>query len=159
VLIEEDCESVRDSEYCYCLADNVITGSCERCEKCYLEYPYEEAYKYIVDLENHSIKKSFIVIPPGSVEALYVPKNTRVNIIEISGVSVSLLVKEGDEVNIGDRVARILTSKGEVRSHRVNTEGLVLYVTDLFGGSSERILILIGDKNSLGRIRIESRGS
>ncbi|MGC9009229.1 MAG: DUF2118 domain-containing protein [Sulfolobales archaeon] len=153
-MIEEECEKARDSNYCYCLVNNEITRSCERCEKCFLEYPYEDAYKYIIDLENQLIKKSFIITPPGSPEALYIPKNTKVNIIEISGVSVSLLVKEGDEIKRGDRVARILTSKGEIRSYKINTEGIVLYVTDLFGGSSERILILIGSKNSLGRVRI-----
>ncbi len=139
--------------------NNEIRRSCDECEKCFLEYPYEESYRYIVDLENQLVKKSFIVIPSGSEEGLYVPENIKVSITEISGLSVSILVREGYIVKKGDKIARILTSKGELRSFRTDTEGVVLYITDLFGGSSERILILIGDINSLGRIKVESRRS
>lgn len=155
ILVETNCDTIKDNRYCYCLKNHRLHRDCASCEKCFVEHPYEEAYKLIVDLHDLRVKKDFVVYTPKSNQGIYIHRETTLSVVEITGASILLLVSEGDEITENSVIAKIFTSKGELRNFRTRTSGVILYITDAIEGSPEKILILIGDKNSLGRVEIE----
>ncbi len=64
-------------------------------------------------------------------------------VTEVSGSEVFANVKEGDYVRRGDKLAYIVTGKGEVRSVRSSSEGLVVLVYEVPTSRPSRIIIFV----------------
>ncbi|MEZ0289646.1 MAG: DUF2118 domain-containing protein [Sulfolobales archaeon] len=155
ILLEESCNTV-SSDRCHCLdlENNILRKSCVGCGRCFIEYPYEEAFKHIYDFSKSSCSKTFIVVLPRSSEGILVPVNTSLRVIEIQGVYIRTLVSEGEEISAGSKIAQILTGKGEFRTFRSSGEGVVVYISDLLEEDFNKIVILVADKLSLQRVEI-----
>ena len=90
---------------------------------------YEEAGRLFLDIVSGEIvRKTAIVIPRLGRKALYVEPGTPAMIYEAGGLQTVFNLYEGARVDPGDKIAYILTSKGETRSLRSEDKGIILYI-------------------------------
>ncbi|MEM4484386.1 MAG: DUF2118 domain-containing protein [Sulfolobales archaeon] len=156
ILLESLCEDVRDPEHCYCLDQDakILGHGCGECSKCYVEKPYEEAYKYFYDSERSLSSRSFVVVPPRSSYGLLVPSGASLKALILKGSYVTTLVSEGEEIKEGSRIAQILTRKGEFRTYRSPLEGVVIYISNMLEEDYSNVIIILAEKISLDRVEI-----
>ena len=90
---------------------------------------YEEAWSLIVDPVEAIATKSFLtVIPWEGYRGVYVGRNSKLELVEARGVEVYIISREGSKVEEDTVLAYILTRKGETRSRRAGTSGIIAYI-------------------------------
>ncbi len=141
----------------YCVTDPgenpVVTAECgSNCSDCYIEVPYEEAEQLIMG--SGVIKCGFIIMWEGSDQCLLVREGAIAHSIEIEGYRVYGIVSEGENVAKGDRIAYIVTGKGEVRTVRSLFPGVVAYAAQKPESKPEKLLLIIIGGENVRRARI-----
>lgn len=120
---------------------------------------YEDVVDKAIDLVEAVFKKAVIVVPryrvKGELEAYLVEKNTRNCLIEVKSIHPYVLVREGDKIDLHDKIAYMVTGKGEVRVYKSPCKGLVLLVVNFPWEKPERYLIVVVGENDIRRIRIK----
>ncbi len=107
---------------------------------------YEDAWDLVLDPVEGNAKRSFaVVLPWRGFEALYISKGTRLLLLEAHGVQVNFVAKEGDKVKERDVVAYALTGKGETRTLRAETRGVIALIAWQKGTHPPRYAIAIAD--------------
>ncbi|MCD6487881.1 MAG: DUF2118 domain-containing protein [Desulfurococcales archaeon] len=118
---------------------------------------YENILNYI-DLVNATIKEDIIIIPQFNPEkimnALYIKHNTPLCIIEVKGVSPYVLISEGALVKENDKIAYVVTGKGEIRVYKSPCTGIVALVVNLPWEKPERYVIIVVDEKHVKRVRV-----
>lgn len=161
IALSHNCRSIDQTLFGrnkYCLEERggeyiVVRGCGESCSNCYVEIPYEEASTMFLKGEGRN-PCSFIIMWESSEEALHISEGVELGVIEVEGHRVHWLVSEGDSVRVGDRVAYITTSKGEVRSVRSSFSGIVVYISQLPASKPEKLLFVIVGGENVRRARI-----
>ncbi|MEB3787775.1 MAG: DUF2118 domain-containing protein [Desulfurococcales archaeon] len=116
---------------------------------------YEKALEEILpDLSQPVVARSFIVLVPWRREALLVEKGTRVTLVEARGTHVTHTAREGDRVDEGTVLAYVLTGKGETRTVRARSRGVIAYVGWL-GDSPQTHVYVIVPEDSVTRLEVE----
>ncbi len=112
--------------------------------------PYEWGWLRVFDPVEAIATRAFAVVVPWiGYKALLVEAGTRLRLVEARGVQVSVVAREGEEVAARSVLAYLVTGKGETRTVRAGTEGLIVYIAWEPGGPAERYVYLIADKDSI----------
>ncbi|ABN69924.1 conserved hypothetical protein [Staphylothermus marinus F1] len=118
---------------------------------------YEHIINYI-DLVKPATKKAFIVIPEYSGEkemnGFLIDENKKLCLIEVKGIQPYVFPREGDEIEERDKVAYIITGKGEVRTIRSPCKGVVLLVINFPWEKPEKYVLAVVNKNDIREITI-----
>ncbi|ADI32729.1 DUF2118 family protein [Staphylothermus hellenicus] len=118
---------------------------------------YEHIINYI-DLVKPATKKAFIVIPEYSGEkemkGFLIDENKKLCLIEVKGVQPYVFPREGDVIEERDKVAYIITGKGEVRTIRSPCKGVVLLVINFPWEKPERYVLAVVNKDDIREIII-----
>ena len=97
--------------------------------KAYGLVPYESGWNLAVDPVRATITRGILVVVPWSNwKGLLLEEGTRVKILEVRGVQPVLVAREGDNIREGEVIAYVLTGKGETRTVRSTTSGLIAYI-------------------------------
>lgn len=115
---------------------------------------YEDVLKYI-DLSKNALEKTVVVVEKYGLDemnALLVEKNTPLCILEIKGLSPYVFVHEGYSINKHDKVAYVITNKGEVRSVKSPCEGVVFLVINISWEKPEKYILMVVGRNEYRRI-------
>lgn len=111
---------------------------------------YEEALSAAVDLENAVVARSMAVrVPWKDDRAMYVAGGTSVHLVEVGGLQTVFYSYEGDDLEEGDVLAYVLTSKGETRTIRVEREATVFYVAWVPGSHPPTHVVVLVDEENL----------
>jgi hypothetical protein len=90
---------------------------------------YEEGWRLIVDPVEARVSRSFLtLIPWMDYKGVYVERGARVELVEARGAEVYIISREGSVVDENTVLAYILTRKGETRTKRARTKGVVAYI-------------------------------
>ncbi|RLG81706.1 MAG: DUF2118 domain-containing protein [Thermoprotei archaeon] len=117
---------------------------------------YEDALRYI-DLVKPEIVKSIVVIKKyggGVMKGMLVEKGVTPCLAEAKGYRVYVEVREGDVIERSDRVAYIITSKGEIRIYRSPCTGLVLLVVNIVWDKPEKYILVVVNRDEAREITI-----
>lgn len=101
--------------------------------------------------------RSFIVIREYGKEplrGLLIEKNTRPCLIEIKGYKPLVLTTEGKKIDKGDKIAYVITNKGEVRVIRSPCSGVVVLVINLPWEKPEKYILVVVGENEYRQIII-----
>ncbi len=120
---------------------------------------YEDIVDKALDLINAVFRRAVIVIPrfrgKGDLDALLIEKNTKACLIEVKSIQPYILVREGDEIDLNDKIAYMVTGKGEVRVYKSPCKGLVVLVVNFPWEKPERYLLVVVSKDGVRRIKIK----
>jgi hypothetical protein len=118
---------------------------------------YEDILNYI-DLTKPLITKSLIIIPRFNPEeemkGLLVEKNTSVCLIEVKGVQPYVFPRESDFIEENEKIAYIVTGKGEVRVIKSPCKGIVLLIINLPWEKPEKYILVVVDRDAARQITI-----
>jgi len=90
---------------------------------------YEEGWKLIVNPVESVASRSFLtVVPWMGYKGVYVNRGARVELIEARGVEVYIISREGTVVEEDTVLAYTLTRKGETRTRKAGTTGVIAYI-------------------------------
>jgi len=90
---------------------------------------YEEGWRLIVDpVESIALREFLTVIPWEGYRGVYVRRGAKLELVEARGAEVYIVSREGSEVDERTVLAYILTRKGETRTRRAGTRGVVAYI-------------------------------
>jgi len=117
----------------------------------FVELLYDKVPGVAVDLTSGLVLFDLMIIvgPKGFL----MKAGSRVNIVEVSGYRVFAAVREGDTVAQNDRIAYVLTGKGNVRTIRSPYNGVVVYVGEIIPSTVQRYIILIAGEG--GAINVD----
>jgi len=110
-----------------------------------------------LDLIEATVKQSFLVIRKYGLplmEGLLVEKNTKLCFIEVRGRYPVVFVSEGDNVDVGDKIAYIVTGKGEVRVVKSPCSGIVVLSINITWERPEKYILVVVDRNECRRVTI-----
>jgi len=107
----------------------------------FVELLYDKVPGVAVDLTSGLVLFD-LIIRIGS-KGFLMKAGSRVNVVEVSGYRVFVIVREGDAVAQNDRIAYVLTGKGNVRIIRSPYNGVVVYVGEIIPSTVQRYIILI----------------
>ena len=110
--------------------------------KIYVQEIYDDAYKWLIDLENGIIMRNSIIITPNG-EYIFLKKGKRVYLFEAMGRIVVPLVKVGEKILSGRRIAAIFTGKREVRYLRSDSAGKIVYIAQIEIKPQRYLIVLI----------------
>ncbi len=147
-------------DYYIVLESGVYRFSKQPCgEEFYGHIVYEDVIDKAVDLVEAVVVKDFIVIPryraKGDLDALHIPSNTRLCIMEVKSLHPYVFVDEGDFVGKGDRIAYMVTGKGEVRVYKSLCSGIVVLVVNITWERPERYIIVVVGESDVRRITVK----
>ncbi|MCS7386441.1 MAG: hypothetical protein DRJ18_00565 [Candidatus Methanomethylicota archaeon] len=108
----------------------------------YIQRVYDDAYRWLVDFEAGVVLKSAVVLPL-SGPPIFLHEGERVYLIEALGRIVVPLVRVGEVVSPGRRLAAIFTGKRELRYLRSDVSGRIAYVGQIDVKPQRYIFILI----------------
>ena len=117
---------------------------------------YEDVLNFL-DLIEATAKRSFLVIKkysPPHMEGLLIEKNTKLCFIEVRGHYPIVYVSEGDGVDVGDKIAYIVTGKGEVRVVKSPCSGIVVLSVNITWERPEKYILVVVDRNDCRRVTI-----
>ncbi len=118
---------------------------------------YEEILSYM-DSTKPFITKSLIVIPrfnpDEEMKGLLVEKNTSVCLVEVKGVQPYVFPHESEFIEENEKIAYIVTGKGEVRVVKSPCRGIVLLVINLPWEKPEKYILVVVDKDATRQITI-----
>lgn len=138
------------------------------------EKEYDEIYGHIIyenvldlalNLVKPEITRELIVIEEftgkNEMRGLIIPASTKPCLIEVKGASPYVFFKEGDEVKEGDKLAYVITRKGEVRVIRSPCEGIIILNINITWEKPEKYIMVVVGKDELRQITIRkgTRGS
>ncbi len=109
----------------------------------FLQEVYEDALNQIIDLEGRVVKLSFIVYVPWHGKYMLIERGTELDIIEVSGKQVFLLVREGDLIHFNDKIATIITGKREARTFRSPANGVIVYISRILDITTRDVYIVL----------------
>ncbi len=116
--------------------------------------PYESGWNLILDPVEAKIIRAFAVIVPWlKDEAIYVSAGVKVKLIEVEGVQVNFIAREGEKVDEKTVLAYVVTNKGETRTLKANTKGLIVYIAWRPSSNPERYVYLITDPNDIKMLK------
>ena len=148
-------KGVESDEYAI-IEDDEVKFVEEYREGAYGKVPYEIPLTEIIDLLEEKLKKDILIHLPKEGKAILVPEGTSVKVIRSSHIKVGVSVSEGDEIEVGEEVARGLTTKGEVRRIRSNQGGVVVMVHWEPYGGKDIYHIIIAPPGSVRFLRATS---
>lgn len=119
----------------------------------FVQEVYDDAYKWMVDLESGIVLRDCIILPSKICEPIVLRRGTRVYLLEAVGRIVRSFVEPGDEVYRGMKVAAIFTGKGEVRYLKSSVGGRVVYVAQV-GSKPQRYLFIIAPSEMCGGLDV-----
>lgn len=94
--------------------------------ECYRRDTKVECYELALELiKRKNVEEDFTVCNRRKEVCLGLSRNSSIVVVEISGLEVYPQVDVGDYVRVGDLLAYVVTSKGEVRSRRSDLEGYI----------------------------------
>lgn len=145
-----------DDQYILVLSRDVL-DKYSGCKRVFGHIVYEDIAEYL-DITKPATTKSFIIIPEYSGEEIMkgflVEENTDICLIEVKGVQPYVFPREGEKVKERDKVAYIITGKGEVRVVRSPCEGMVLLVINFPWEKPERYILAVVNKDDVREITI-----
>ena len=113
---------------------------------------YEEGAS-IHDLDALKTRGTYAVLLPGKHEAILVEESVGFHAIEVRGVQVNFVAREGDYVREGSVLSYVLTGKGETRTIRSTVSGIVTYILWFRDEPGQRYAYIIVDVDSIVRLR------
>ncbi len=107
---------------------------------------YEAGWNLIFDpIEAKVIRPFAIMIPWMKNRIIYVENELELKLVEAKGIQVYLVSREGDKIDKKDIMAYIVTNKGETRTLRSPTDGVVVYIAWKPLSAPERYIYLLVD--------------
>ncbi|GEM_PF-717118 len=110
--------------------------------KVYVQGIYDDAYAWLVDFETGIIRKNVIIVSPRG-DIIRLNRGDKVYLIEATGRTVVPLVKLGEYVLEGRRLAAIFTGKREVRYLRSDVSGRIAYIAQVESKPHRYLIIMI----------------
>ncbi|GAB6147979.1 DUF2118 domain-containing protein [Stetteria hydrogenophila] len=115
---------------------------------------YEDAWDLVLEpLEGKAKRGYALILPWRGFEAIYIPRGTRLSLVEAGGVRVDFTVREGDKVEERDVVAYVVTGKGEVRTVRAGARGVVVLIAWQKSRDPLRYTIAVADNADVYTLR------
>ncbi len=127
-------------------------------EEYYGHILYEDVVEKAIDLEKAVVKKEFIVIPrytgEKEMKALLVREGAEACLMEISGVNPYTSLREGDFIETREKIAYIITGKGEVRAYKSPCSGIVVVVANLPWETPEKYIVVVVSRDAVREITV-----
>jgi hypothetical protein len=112
--------------------------------------PYEWGWLRLFDPLQALVTRDFAVVVPWlSYKALYMRAGVRLCLVEVSGIHVNIVAREGEEVGERSILAHVVTGKGETKTLRPGCRGLVVYIAWEPGAEVDRYVYLIAEKDKV----------
>jgi len=112
--------------------------------------PYEWGWLKVFDLLKAVVTRDFaVVIPWLSYKALYLRAGVRLCLVEVSGIHVNIVAREGEEVVERSILAYAVTGKGETKTLRPGCRGLIVYIAWEPGAEVDRYVYLVAGKDDV----------
>ncbi len=128
-------------------------------ENFYGHIVYEDVVEKALNLEKLTTTRSIVVVPRLSfsrnIDGILVSEGTPICIDEVVGRTAVIHVSEGDVVSIGDRLASIVTGKGDVRTYRTSCSGVVVLVVGYVWLKPEKYVVVTVGEEHARRISIK----
>ncbi len=146
---------------CYIVFDGVEYrfSSEKKGVKSYGHILYEDVIDKAIDLVNGKTTREIIVIPrfkkSQEIEALYVDKGVNICLMEIKAYQPYVFVSEGDVVEERDKIAYMVTGKGEVRVYKSVCRGIVFLVVNIPWERPEKYILVVVNEDDVRRITIK----
>ncbi len=153
----------KSSKYICRISDEYVLVKEPVSNECYGHIIYEGILKYF-DLANPILEKDVIVIPEFSDEellkGLFVKKGTKLCLIEISGYKPYIPPREGEKINVKDKIGVVITNKYEVRVIKSPCRGVVIFVINIVWEKPEKYILAVVSENDVRQITIrKSQGN
>ncbi len=148
-IVSENRLYVDMNNYRYC--PNPIEGF-----EPFREVMYNNLVDIAIDIEK-GVTKTDIVVDPRRDKLMLVLRDTPLSIVEAQGKRVYPLFREGDKVSINDKLFYIVTGKYEVRVVRSNTNGVVLYVSEVVPRTPQTFIMVICDESKVKWLELDDR--
>jgi len=140
-------EGYNEGPFC-CASSSCYSITETRSDGCYGVAIYESVFKKVIDSVKGIVARSYCIEVPWRREALMVKQGTHVVLIEVTASQVVLTVREGDTVEKGMIIAHTVTGKGESRSLRAPSPGILVYVgVTSFSNPESYVLVLAGEED------------
>ncbi|OYT39478.1 MAG: hypothetical protein B6U89_04055 [Desulfurococcales archaeon ex4484_58] len=117
---------------------------------------YEHILEYI-NLTKPLIERSFIVIKKytgGEMNGMLIEKNITPCLAEVSGIYPYILVSEGEKISNKDKIAYIITNKGEIRTIKSPCDGFIALIINITWEKPEKYILVVVKENEFRRITI-----
>ncbi|MEM1533353.1 MAG: DUF2118 domain-containing protein [Zestosphaera sp.] len=128
-------------------------------EKFYGHVIYEDVVEKALNIEELITTRSIVVVPRLSLnkdlEGIFIPKGTPICIDEVIGRAAIIYVSEGDVISVGDKLASIVTGKGDVRTYRTSCSGIVVLVVGYVWLKPEKYIVVTVGEEHARRISIK----
>lgn len=128
-------------------------------ERFYGHIVYEDVVEKALNIEELITTRSIVVVPRlgfnKDLEGIFIPKGTPICIDEVMGRVAIIHVSEGDAVSFGDKLASIVTGKGDVRTHRTSCSGVVILVIGYVWLKPEKYIVVTVGEEHARRISIK----
>lgn len=112
----------------------------------YCKTVYESGWNLILDLEGSKASKSFIVtIPWNDHKAVMVEEGAKLHLVEVKGVEVYIVSREGALVEEKSILAYAVSRKGETKTRRAGVKGIIAYIAWEPGSMPPRYIFAIAE--------------
>ncbi|MCX8199612.1 MAG: DUF2118 domain-containing protein [Sulfolobales archaeon] len=137
----------------YLLSKKVVS------EKFYGHIIYEDVVEKALNLEELVTTKSMVVVPRLSLnkdlDGIFISKDTPICIDEVIGHAAVIHVSEGNAVSVGDKLASVVTGKGDVRTYRASCSGVIILVIGYVWLKPEKYIVVTVGEEHVRRISIK----
>jgi len=150
-------EGVDSNKYICKVSDEYVLTKTPISNECYGHIIYEDILGYF-DLSNPILKKDVIVVPEFSDEellkGLLIRKNTELCLVEIKGYEPYVYPREGEKIDIRDKIGFVVTNKYEVRVIKSPCKGIVVFVINIVWEKPEKYILAVVSENDARQITI-----
>ena len=153
-------ENVESEKYIVEVDENtyIVTSELSRYKygRLYGHVIYEDILNYI-DLVKPVITRSIIIVKKysgGVMNGILVEKGVSPCLIEVRGYKPVVFLEEGDEVEEGDKIAYVITNKGEVRVIRSPCTGVVVLIINITWERPEKYIVVVVSRDEFRQITI-----
>ncbi|MCS7107084.1 MAG: DUF2118 domain-containing protein [Acidilobaceae archaeon] len=110
---------------------------------------YEDGWERAISPEGKALK-SFLVVR--NKEGVFVKGGSALRLFEVKGSAMRLIAREGERVERGETIAQLVSRKGELRSVKSDTEGVVVYIAWLPGKPEKYVYVISETAHLLTRV-------
>ncbi len=138
-----------------CIDGEEVFFTKEKRKGCFGKVPIEIIFEKVIDVLNGKVKRSFIIHDPKEDKVFLIPKGTKVMLQESHYQRVFYAIREGQELREGEKIGHSITGKGESRTLRSPTNGVVVLVHQELYGKADKYILVMADRDSVKFLKLK----